>query len=40
VGAARHLEWDETECPPLPPTGPMVRRRNWRELTARSFPQH
>jgi len=21
VGAARHLGWDETECPPLPPTG-------------------
>ena len=21
VGAVRHLGWDETECPPLPPTG-------------------
>ena len=21
VGAARHLGWDKTECPPLPPTG-------------------
>ena len=25
---------------PSPRPGPMVRRRNWRELTARSFPQH
>ena len=21
VGAVRHLAWDKTECPPLPPTG-------------------
>ena len=21
MGAVRHLGWDETECPPLPPTG-------------------
>jgi hypothetical protein len=25
---------------PSPRPGAMVRRRNWRELTARSFPQH
>ena len=25
---------------PCPRPGPMVRRRNWRELTARSLPQH
>jgi len=36
-GAAPRL-WTKTESPPLPRPGPMVRRRNWRELTARSFP--
>ncbi len=42
AGAVRHLACDETECRarPSPRPGPMVSRRNWREPTARSFPQH